>query len=93
VNWWLMSKRLNGPHADVYVGDWQTWGWGDMNTDGRVTMSDAIILHDALLGSGSGGLNFALLGGSTTVPEPSSAFLLAALATMVGVRSLAKRKR
>jgi hypothetical protein len=93
VNGWLMSKRLNGAHADVYVGDWQTWGWGDMNTDGRVTMGDAIILHDALVGSGAGGLNFALLGGSTTVPEPNSAFLLAGLATMLGVRSLAKRQR
>jgi hypothetical protein len=93
VNGWLMSKRLNGPHADVYVGDWQTWGWGDMNTDGRVTIRDAVILHDALLGNGFGGLNFDLLGGATTVPEPQTALLLAAMASMLGFRSLAKRLR
>ncbi|MCA9186507.1 MAG: discoidin domain-containing protein [Pirellulaceae bacterium] len=71
---WLRQKTLVGAHNTVTVGDWETWGWGDMNGDGRVYLQDAYILHDALVAATGSGLNFELLGQST--PEPSAATLL-----------------
>jgi hypothetical protein len=50
----------------------------DLNQDGLVNLPDAFILHEELAAAGLGGLNFELL---TSVPEPSSAMLLAVAAT------------
>ena len=33
---WLKEKRFDGVHNSMTAGDWETWGWGDMNHDGAV---------------------------------------------------------
>ncbi|WP_425395116.1 PEP-CTERM sorting domain-containing protein [Aeoliella sp.] len=72
---WQKAKIFEGIHNDVYVGDLETYGWGDLNLDGVVNLADAYILHSEI----PGGLNFALLlGGGTQVPEPGGLLLLAA---------------
>ena len=77
---WRSEKRFDGPHNDLWVGDWQTLGWGDINLDGRVNLRDALLLHNALEGAGAGGLDFALLGiGGTSVPEPATVVMLSGL--------------
>ncbi len=67
----------------VQIGDWMSRQQGDLNWDGEVDIRDAVILDQALSGNGFGGVDFgALLGGGTTVPEPST-IALAALAVVV----------
>jgi hypothetical protein len=66
---WRMEKRLKGSSVEVNVGDWETWGWGDLNVDGLVDLEDAILLNDALIAAGQESLNFDLL---SAVPEPAS---------------------
>lgn len=69
---WRKEKKFKGAFNDMYVGDWETWSWGDMNLDGRVNLADAIILDESLITAGvSSGLNFNLLDGAP-VPEPAS---------------------
>jgi len=72
VNNWGKEKRLKGSDVELNVGDWETWGWGDLNTDGLVDLDDAILLNNSLLSAGQGALNFDLL---TAVPEPTSLVL------------------
>lgn len=68
---WKKEKRLTGFANTVLVGDWQTWAWGDLNLDGAVNLTDAVILDQALMAAGAGSVDFSLLinGG---VPEPNS---------------------
>jgi hypothetical protein len=74
---WLSENRIIGAHGSIAVGDWNTWGQGDLNLDGRTTLADALILHNALLTNGSAGLDFGLLAGGPAVPEPAAFVLLA----------------
>src|SRR5690606_17563648 len=77
---WRSEKRFDGGHNDIWVGDWETLGRGDLNLDGRVNLRDALLLHSALQGAGAGGLDFARLGANgTSVPEPTTALLLSGL--------------
>jgi len=69
---WRTEKRLKGRSRELNVGDWETWGWGDLNTDGLVDLQDAILLNDSLIAAGQGALNFDLF---TAVPEPTSLVL------------------
>jgi hypothetical protein len=71
---WGREKRLAGSLGVLNVGDWETWGWGDLNLDGLVNLHDAIRLNDALIAAGGGALDFSLLGGSG-VPEPGTMLL------------------
>ncbi|WP_425399366.1 dockerin type I domain-containing protein [Aeoliella sp.] len=82
VDGWLSQKVLVGAHNSATVGDWETWGWGDMDHDGFVFMNDAYLLHEALLANGQGGLGMFGFPGGVQVPEPSSGAiaLLSALA-------------
>ena len=66
---WKNEKKLKGAINEMYVGDWETWGWGDLNIDGLVDLEDAILLDEALIAAEVGPLNFDLL---TAVPEPTS---------------------
>ena len=69
---WRDRKVLQGAHNTVTAGDWETWGWGDMDHDGVVGFSDWYILRANHEDPGS--LNFASILGA--VPEPSSVLLL-----------------
>src|SRR5690606_15917264 len=90
---WFKEKRFDGAHNDIWVGDYQTLGWGDIDLNGRVNLDDAFLLDAALEAAGAGGLNLALLGGGASVPEPATVGLLAlALALGAGVRRIAKCK-
>lgn len=83
VSGWKKEKRFEGAVNEVLVGDWETWGWGDLNLDGQVNLTDAILLDESLSLAGfSGGLDFSLLG--ATVPEPAtgSSTLLLLLASV-----------
>ncbi|TWU26086.1 PEP-CTERM sorting domain-containing protein [Bythopirellula polymerisocia] len=82
---WMKEKRFQGALNEINVGDWQTWGWGDINLDGIVNLKDAIILDQQLQSGGLAGLDFNLLG--TSVPEPG-AFVLA----FMGVTALMLRR-
>lgn len=75
VDGWLSVNLFTGAHGTLTAGDWGTWNKGDMNHDGITDLDDAFILHGALVSAGLGGLNFSLLDGSTTVPEPSALVL------------------
>ncbi len=72
---WRREKVLEGAHNSIYVGDWETRGWGDLDLNGRVDIDDAIILNAELVAAGAGALNFAALTGGATVPEPTTAVL------------------
>ena len=92
IDGWLREKTFDGAHNDVWAGDWETWGWGDMNHDGRVTLSDAFILHQGLLGEGAGGFDFSLLPTNTAVPEPSAVLLaLLAIAALTAVKTKGRK--
>lgn len=69
---WQREKVLSGSVNELLVGDWETRGWGDLNIDGIVDLEDAILLNDALISSGAGGLDFSRLG---AVPEPATVLL------------------
>jgi hypothetical protein len=84
---WLKERRLKGSLNDILVGDWQTWGWGDLNLDGVVSLPDAIILNDILVSIGGPSISFSLLV-SGQIPEPSAAFLVVA-----GIVGLAQSRR
>jgi hypothetical protein len=79
VDGWLSINLFDAAHGTLTAGDWNTWDKGDMNHDGITDLDDAFILHGALLSAGMGGLNFSLLDGPISVPEPS-AFVLGILA-------------
>jgi hypothetical protein len=89
---WKSEKVFEGAHNSVAVGDWETWGWGDMNTDGRVDLFDAYILHNALQDSGAGGLDFARLTAGAQVPEPATLGMFGGALLALGLaRRLSKR--
>ncbi len=80
---WKKEKRLKGSINSVTVGDWETWGWGDLNLDGIVDLLDAVIL-DAQLNAGSG----SGLASNVGVPEPTTLML-----TGLGLLALACRRQ
>ncbi len=84
VGGWLKEKRFDGAHNDVWVGDYETLGWGDIDLNGRVDLDDAFLLHVALKAGGGAGLDFSLLGGGVSVPEPATVGL-GALLVGIGV--------
>ena len=55
---WRREKLLSGSLNEIYVGDWETLGWGDMNLDGLVDFHDAIVLDDAFVSAVCPGLIF-----------------------------------
>jgi hypothetical protein len=71
------------------AGDITSWKKGDLNLDGKVDVSDFLLLRSAFNASGSGAsLNFAAtqLGvGGGGVPEPSSLMLAATGAGLLGL--------
>jgi hypothetical protein len=84
---WKKEKRLKGSLNTIMVGDWETWGWGDLNLDGVVDLHDALILDQQLSpGSGSGLDLAAVIRGS--VPEPATLMLVC-----VGFLAMAFRRR
>ncbi|MCA9241339.1 MAG: hypothetical protein KDA37_14110, partial [Planctomycetales bacterium] len=81
---WDRKKEFQGSVNRLYVGDWETWGWGDLNLDGRVNLTDAVILDENLVVNGvAAGLDFSLLNGAA-VPEPG-AFASCLLLTLTGL--------
>lgn len=86
VDGWLSEKTFTDSNGKVVrAGDWLTWEQGDFNHDGITDLSDAIVLHQALLGAGAGGLDFARLQG-VAVPEPSTLGGVALLLIVAGIR-------
>jgi len=79
---WLNAKTVNG----INVGDLVTRQSGDLNYDGRTDLSDAYLLHEALVAGGFGGL----AGFGFGVPEPTSAALL--LLGLLGLPIARQRK-
>jgi len=65
VNGWLYQQAQ---------GDLTSWGKGDLNQDGKTTLEDAYLLHEALLEFGSSTAALEALGAA--VPEPASFALL-----------------
>ena len=55
------------------TGDINSWRKGDLTMDGKVGLSDAFELHQAMLATGAGALDFSRL---VTVPEPSVLLLI-----------------
>lgn len=77
---WRSQKLLQGAHSIVAAGDWETWGWGDMNHDGTVNFSDWYILRGNHPSGAS--LDLATLVGQQ-VPEPTSVVLAGAAAILL----------
>ena len=63
VDGWRRNKTFAGAHGDVTVGDFETWGWGDLNLDGTVNFADWHILR----ANHPNGANLDL---ASLVPEP-----------------------
>ena len=80
------APGTGGAGSNTPVGDLVSYSRGDLNFDGSTDISDAVLLHQALVASGAGGLNFDLLTGA--VPEPSSAAL-----AMLSLAALRVRRR
>ena len=81
VDGWLREKKLQGAHNEVTAGDWETWGWGDMNHDGIVDLDDWGIVNSASPAVGAAILS-AL--SSVSVPEPSCVAMLT-VAGLIGM--------
>jgi hypothetical protein len=79
---WLKEKRVN----NVRVGDITTIRDGDLNFDGITDLSDAFILHGALIAATGAGFDFSLL----PVPEPATAGMAAFL---MGASAAGRRRR
>lgn len=90
---WRMEKQIEGAHNTMYVGDWQTRGWGDLNLDGRVDLLDAYELHISLQANGSVGLNLAYFANLQAVPEPSTMWLGGGLLACLAVVRSVRRQR
>lgn len=83
IDGWLQVRTVNG----YQIGDWVSRQSGDLNYDGITDYKDAVLLHKGLVESGAGGLNFSLLGGENTVPEPATAiWIIAATVGLVAIR-------
>jgi hypothetical protein len=87
---WRKEKRFQAAHNQVTAGDWETWGWGDMNLDGVVNFSDWQVLRETH--PNGAGLNLAALLSGTAVPEPTTGLLLAAGLALAG-RGRSRRGR
>ncbi len=83
---WLSENRFRGAFNEITVGDWNTWGQGDLDLNGIVDLDDAIILDRELVALGGPGIDFSIF-----VPEPS-AFLLSCLGILMCTR-LRKSRR
>ncbi|MCA9260609.1 MAG: hypothetical protein KDA61_15460, partial [Planctomycetales bacterium] len=88
---WGRVKTFGPALAPLNVGDWETWGWGDLNHDGTVDLDDAVLLNDGLIAAGAGALDFSVLG-SDAVPEPGTA-ISACLAAFAGATARVRRRR
>ncbi len=80
---WMSQNLLEGwGGKTMTVGDWNTWGQGDMNLDGAVNLLDWAIINSA-----NPALGAAISDALSAVPEPSSAILIGmALLGMGSVR-------
>jgi len=80
VDGWLFSKKLQGAHNEVYVGDWETYQKGDINLDGQVNLEDAYLLHLGLSAAATGSAS------GSAVPEPATlaTFLLGVIGLAAG---------
>jgi len=78
---WLSENRLVGAHNEILVGDWNTWGQGDMNHDGRTDLRDWRIINAA-----NPALGAAIDSALSVVPEPSSVILLGISLLAIGTR-------
>ncbi|QDU56996.1 hypothetical protein [Aeoliella mucimassa] len=88
VDGWLREKVLQGTHNSVRVGDWETWGWGDFDHDGRVSLTDWELLSRNHPNSEN--LSLGALLAASNVPEPSSILTIGLLTTcglIVGYRT------
>ena len=95
-----LDHNVNSADVDEFVTDWQyervVMGQrvgdltsrqnGDLNYDGIVDLSDAILLNQRLLANGSGALDFSKLHGAA-VPEPSTWVLIVSGAALLWRRS------
>jgi hypothetical protein len=92
---WRRENRLVGAHSQLTVGDWATWGWGDLDHSGVVDFHDWYLLRSAH----PDGPNLSLaaaLAGAYAVPEPSSAAIMLITAVTpfaLRRRTLAKPRR
>jgi hypothetical protein len=84
VQGWKSRNFVNG----IRVGDLNTRLNGDLDFDGVVKLDDAFILHEGLIASGAGGLDFGLLSGRAS-PEPATWLLLAV--ALAGVAAYRRR--
>jgi len=85
---WLSENRLEGTAIKASaVGDWSTWGKGDMNLDGVVDLEDWAIINQANPALG------AAIGSSLSIPEPSCALLIATALLAVGSGRRQQRKQ
>ena len=92
IDGWLFENRIEGWGGKVStVGDWSTWGQGDLNLDGMVNLADWALLNQANPSMGAAALT-AISGQS--VPEPSAVILSALLgATILAIGRSAKQSR
>jgi len=76
VSNWMSENRFEGAGSKILtVGDWGTWGQGDMNLDGVVNLKDWAIINAA-----SPALGAAIGNALSAVPEPSSIVLFGMMA-------------
>lgn len=82
---WLSENRLEGFGGEqITVGDWNTWGDGDMNLDGVVDLLDWSLINAANPSVGA-----AIAARLAAVPEPASI----ALVVLGGLLAGATRRR
>jgi hypothetical protein len=69
---WMSENVLEGfGGKTMTVGDWTTWGQGDMNHDGKTNLLDWAIINAA-----NPALGAAIGNALSAIPEPTSAILL-----------------
>ena len=90
---WRREKRFEGAHNELTAGDWETWGWGDLDHDGVVFLADAFLLHQALISATGKGLDFSLLGSGPTVPEPATLLLVGIGVSAFGLTRTRRKRR
>ncbi|MEX0641548.1 MAG: peptidoglycan DD-metalloendopeptidase family protein [Pirellulales bacterium] len=94
-----LDGNVDQQDATAFVAGWlyqqatadiNSWKKGDLTLDGKVDLFDAYQLHIAMMASGAGGFNFALL---ADVPEPSGVMLtiFAAMCVSAGFRRRARK--
>ena len=88
INGWRREKVIAGAHSSVAVGDWETWTWGDLNSDGTVDFSDWYLLRESHPNGGL--LDLGGLLEAHSVPEPTSILLM--LASVLGGLGCVRRR-